>query len=90
MANKRNKTYEAPDMEKMVSRVLRGLVRRAEEGDLEAVSALAHIASESRDRLVEAAVAAHSEPNAYSWSEIAHELGITRQAAQLRFEKRAS
>lgn len=82
---RRRNTYEAPDMLAMLTRVAKALVRRAAEGDLEAVVALGEAEQTMKRALVDAARAAHSEPNAYSWSEIARELGITRQAAQQRF-----
>lgn len=77
--------YEAPDMAAMMKRVARALVRRAGDGDLEAVSALADVERYVRDQLVEAARAAHYGSFDYSWGQIATELGTTRQAAQKRF-----
>ena len=83
MSNKRNKTYEAPDMAAAISRMTRGLTRRAAEGDLEALSALAEAERAAHLALEAAGAAAHD--HGYSWTEIARELGITRQAAQHRF-----
>lgn len=85
MSNKRGKTYECPDMAAMMKRVGRGLVRRAGEGDLEALSSLADVDRAIGDAIVQAARALHYGPMAYSWSQIADELGVTRQAAHKRF-----
>lgn len=85
MSNKRGKTYECPDMAAMMSRLARAMVRRANEGDLEALSALASTERAIHDAIVGAAQALHYGPQAYSWTEVARELGVTRQAAQMRF-----
>lgn len=85
MSNKRGKTYECPDMAAMMKRVARGLVKRAGEGDREALSALADVERAVGDAIVQAARAAHYGPFGYTWSEIADELGVTRQAAHKRF-----
>lgn len=88
--NKRNKVYEAPEMEQMITRVLKSLVRRAAEGDLEAISALRNVAEKADDALVSAVQQNREGVNAYSWTEIGRELGISRQGAQQRFEKRVA
>jgi hypothetical protein len=82
---RRKRDHESPDLVAMLNRVAKALVRRAAEGDLEAVSALRQAERTMGSALIEAAQAAHSEPNAYSWTEIGRELGMTRQAAQQRF-----
>lgn len=82
---RRRKEHESPDLVAMLNRVAKALVRRAAEGDLEAVSALREAERAMGNALVDAARAAHEEPNAYSWTEIGRELGMTRQAAQQRF-----
>jgi hypothetical protein len=69
----------------------RALVRRAADGDLDALAALV----ESRDALDaaigDAARALHYDfHQPYSWTEIGREVGITRQAAQQRFGKGAT
>lgn len=83
--NKAGRTYEPPDMAAMMCRVARGLVRRANEGDLEALSALADVDAAVGEAIVAAARALHYGPKAYSWMEVGRELGVTRQAAQKRF-----
>jgi DNA invertase Pin-like site-specific DNA recombinase len=76
--------YESPDIAAMMKRMCRGMVRRAQEGDLEAVKCMAEVERAVRDAVVEAARAAHYGPYAYSWNEIARDLGVTRQAVQKR------
>jgi hypothetical protein len=86
--SKRRREYEAPDMEKMMTRVARALVRRAAEGDLEALTALANVDRALQSAICDAAAELHDDAG-YSWSEIARELQITRQAAQQRFARTA-
>ena len=69
----------------MSRRVLASLVRRAGAGDLDALGELAGLTVHAERALAEAAYLAHAGPAAYSWTEIARELGITRQAARQRF-----
>ena len=83
MANKRGKTYEAPDMAGFLRRIARAMVRRAAEGDLETLSAIQQVQAELDAALEQAAAAAHAA--GYSWTEIGRELGISRQAARQRF-----
>jgi len=69
----------------MASRVARAMVRRAAEGDLEAVSALRSMQAAVDEALGQAAAAAHDF--GYSWTHIADELGISRQAAWQQYGK---
>lgn len=69
----------------MMRRMLRALVRRAGEGDLFALEALAQLRTETAQALADGARAAHDGPARYSWTEIAAELGITRQAARQEY-----
>lgn len=64
-------------------RVSKALVRRAAEGDLETLSAIRQVQEDMDAALESAAQAAHAA--GYSWTEIARELGISRQAARQRF-----
>lgn len=77
-------TYESPDIAAMMKRMARAMVKRAQEGDLEAVKCVAEVERAVRDAVVDAARAAHYGPFAYSWGEIARDLGVTRQAVQKR------
>lgn len=74
--------YESPDMAAFIGRTIRAMVRRAGEGDLEAISALAQVrrATEQAERDAAAVLRAAG----YSWADIGRELGITRQSAQQR------
>lgn len=83
--SRKGSTYECPDMAAMMCRVARALVRRATEGDLEALSALRDVDKAVGEAIVAAARGLHYGPQHYSWMEVARELGITRQAAQKRF-----
>lgn len=74
--------YEAPDLEKAIARLARALVRRAADGDTEALSCLVSTCEAIENATSEAAAALHQPPWSYSWAEIGAELGITRQGAQ--------
>lgn len=78
--------YEASELGAMLGRMLRALVRRATAGELDAVVELQVLERAVGAALIAAARGAHGEPGRYSWTEIAVELGITRQAAWKRFE----
>jgi hypothetical protein len=69
----------------MVSRMLTALVRRATEGDLFALEELGRLEADARRALEAGALGAHLGSARYSWTEIAQELGVTRQAARQRF-----
>lgn len=75
-------------MSAFVGRVARAMVRRAAEGDLETLSALAAMQAAIDSAIEEAALAAHDA--GYSWSQVAEELSITRQAAWQRFGRKAA
>jgi hypothetical protein len=66
----------------MMTRMMAALVRRSTAGDLFALEALAQLVARSRESLAAAALGAHEGPAHYSWTEIAAELGISRQAAR--------
>jgi hypothetical protein len=61
------------------------LVRRAAAGDLLALEELAALESYVAEAVRRAGRAAHDGPAAYSWTEVAGALGVTRQAARQRF-----
>lgn len=79
------RTYEAPDMAAFVGRTMRAMVRRADDGDLEVMSALASIQADLADAQAKAAAALRGK--GYSWTDIGRELGMSRQAAQQRFSR---
>jgi hypothetical protein len=69
-------------------RILRAYARRVAAGDVEALRSLAGLASDV-DALTRLAVAGlRRSPYSYSWSEIADRLGVSRQAAQMRYGER--
>src|SRR3954468_21648307 len=68
-----------------VRRILRAYARRVAAGDVEALSSLSQLSSEV-DAVTRLAVAGlRQSPYSYSWSEIADRLGVTKQAAQMRY-----
>lgn len=74
------RAYECPEIAAFVSRQLRGLVRRAGEGDLEAISALKQLRGEVRTATRDAARALNDPAGpAYSWEQIAREFGTSKQ-----------
>jgi hypothetical protein len=83
---RRRRERECPDIAAFMRRQLRAMVRRAAEGDLEAMSALKQIDQETAVALGDAARALNDPagPN-YSWREIAREYGTTHQNAIKRW-----
>lgn len=83
--------HEAPDLLGAARRMVRGLVRRAAEGDTEALEALAQLEAELP---IATTTAVHimwtgarmggNRPEGYSFTELGAVLGTTRQAARQR------
>src|SRR3989440_12739170 len=71
-----------------VRRVLTAYGRRVAAGDVEALRSLARVTAEVAAIARLAVVGLRNKPYSYSWSEIADRLGITRQAAQMRYGDR--
>lgn len=76
--------HESPEIGAMVGRMLNALVRRAAEGDTEALEALAEI-----ERLAPLATnaglaLAHEPTPGYSYAELAAVMGTSRPAVQQR------
>jgi len=69
---------EAPDMAAFIARIARAMVRRAAEGDLEALSALRDMRESIDQAMTDATNALKAE--GYSYSQIGFELGITKQS----------
>lgn len=82
---------EPRDLAAMMRRMIRALGRRFDGGDAD-VPDLAEFARlrEAVDAAERDAVRALRERYGYSWAEIAHPLGVTRQAAQMRFGGRST
>jgi hypothetical protein len=82
------RTTENRDFDAFVRRILRAYARRVAAGDVEALSSLSQLSSEV-DVVTRLAVAGlRKAPYSYSWSEIADRLGVTKQAAQMRYGDR--
>jgi hypothetical protein len=79
----RKREREAPEVGAMARRVLRALVRRAADGDTEALEQLLILAGELPAAIHDAGVGLHRF--GYSYTEIGTVAGITRQAARERF-----
>jgi hypothetical protein len=75
---------EASDLAAMVQRMYRALVRRAGEGDTAALVALADLQADASRHVVLAGQALMGTGH-YTYTDLATELGITRQAARQRF-----
>jgi hypothetical protein len=79
---------ENAQFDAFVRRILRANARRVAAGDVEALSSLAALSSEV-DTVTRLAVAGlRKAPYSYSWSEIADRLGVSKQAAQMRYGDR--
>src|SRR5919202_5417278 len=76
---------ENPEFDAFVRRILRAYARRVAAGDVEALRSLALLSSEV-DAVTRLAIAGlRTSPYSYSWSEIADRLGVSKQAAQMRY-----
>lgn len=92
MGSKRTKVErEAPEIGAMVRRMIRALVRRAAEGDTEALEQLANIERELPQAVTVAgwlmATGERMPGDGYSFTELGDVLDISRQAARQRFSK---
>jgi hypothetical protein len=70
-------------------RLTAAMIRKAGEDDPEAFAAVVNILDAARDQLREAAFVLRCAPNqqrGFSWFDIGQALGVTRQAAQQRFQ----
>jgi hypothetical protein len=88
LPRKRGKrVVENPEYVSFARRILNAYARRVASGDIEALPALALLPSDV-DRVTRTAVRGLREFG-YSWSEIALRLGVSRQAAQMRYGTRS-
>src|SRR5690242_19752853 len=79
------RAVENAQFDAFVRRILRAYARRVADGDIEALVALAGLSAEV-DAMTRLAIAGlRQRPYHYSWSEIAAQLGVTKQAAQERY-----
>jgi hypothetical protein len=87
-AKRARRVVENDQFDAFVRRILAAYGRRVADGDVEALRHLAALSSEV-DAVTRLAVAGlHHGPDRYSWSEIADRLGVSRQAAQMRYGDR--
>lgn len=80
-------TYGPDGYDAFARRTIKGLAKRAASGDLEALTALNDLKAYVDQVAAEIAVPGlrSEEGGSYAYSEIGQALGITRQAAQLRY-----
>lgn len=79
---------DSSEIGSMAQRVMRALVRRAGEGDTEALEVLVAIQGEVSGHVHQAGVALVSF--GYTYADLANVLGVTRQAATKRFSTEAT
>lgn len=82
-APRRRETVENDQYAAFARRILRAYARRVASGDIEALGDLVALSDEV-DTAIRQAVSGLREFG-YSWAEIGTRLGVTRQAAQMRF-----
>jgi N-acetylglutamate synthase-like GNAT family acetyltransferase len=76
--------HEAPELGAMIRRMARALVRRATEGDTEALEQLAMLERELPTATSVALATMNQGEHGYSYTELARVVGTTRQAARQR------
>lgn len=79
------KPREAPEVAAAVGRLLAALARRAGEGELEALEALARLEDCLRFHLGDAVTGYRQGPAQATWASVGEALGTSRQAAYERF-----
>jgi len=88
LTRKRDKrVVENDDYASFARRILRAYARRVGDGDIEALAALRQLCSEVDTATAEAVKGLRQF--GYSWADIAARLGVTRQAAQMRWGNRS-
>lgn len=80
----RKREREAPEVGAMAGRVIRALVRRAGEGDTEALEQLLSLETQIAQAIKDAGRALHNDAG-YSFTYLAGVAGVSRQAARERF-----
>lgn len=66
-------------------RILTAYAKRVGSGDVAALADLVRLRDDLDAALDSAVAALRSEPNVYSWADVASALGVTRQAAMKRW-----
>lgn len=82
------RVVETDDFGRFARRILRAYARRVADRDIEALTGLAALRDEVDAAIVDAVRGLHGNP--YSWTDIGRALGVSRQAAQMRFGKTTS
>jgi hypothetical protein len=82
------RVVENGQFDAFVRRILAAYARRVASGDIEALRSLAALSSEVDAVTRLAVVGLKRGPDHYSWAEIADRLGVSRQAAQMRYGER--
>lgn len=72
---------ESPEYAAFTRRILNGFVRRAEDGDVQALVELHALREQITDCEVRAIHALRNQPTPYTWAEIGRWLGMSRQGA---------
>lgn len=76
-------SHESPELGAMIGRMLGALVRRAAEGDTEALEQLKTVEGLAVEALSSGLAAAHEDAG-YSWGELAAVVGTSRQNVSQR------
>lgn len=79
---------EADEFGAFARRILRAYSRRVADRDIDGLAGLAQLRDDVDGAIV--AAVAGLQAAGYSWTDIGRTLGITRQAAQQRYGKRAA
>lgn len=77
--------HEAKDLAGMLRRMMRALVRRAGEGDDRSLVELVALQAELQEAITQAGARLYARGD-MSYTDIAGELGVSRQAARQRFQ----
>jgi len=84
----RHAQTEADKYGAFVRRIMRAYGRRVADRDIEGLKGLATLRTELDAQIAETAQALQTQ--GYSWAEIGRVLGVSKQAAQQRFGKKAA
>jgi len=79
----RGRVIENDEYGAFARRILRFYARRVSAGDIEALASMTALAADI-DTTIRTAITGLRE-HGYSWADIGHRLGVTRQAAQQRW-----
>jgi hypothetical protein len=81
--NRRRDVIENDEYAAFARRIVRAYARRVGAGDVEALASMVSLAADLDTAIQDAVVGLRSF--GYSWTEIGHRLGISRQAARQRW-----